>query len=87
MLVASSLSAEQGRVVLSARRRAAVIKEKQNVSNHIDFLADFDAAGFSAHLAAQPELGLLPEWRTWFHSIDSDNPRADGPALAWRNVR
>lgn len=60
--------------------------EAQYVRNYFDRRRGFDVARCPAHLASQSRVGLLPEWRTWLDSFDSDHSDAVGPVLGGRNV-
>ena len=60
--------------------------ETRYVRNNIDRCRDFDADRGSAHMASQPAVGLLPEWRAWTDLFDSDHPVTDGPAVSGLNI-
>jgi hypothetical protein len=45
--------------------------ENNHVGNDSDCVVDFDAAGFGSTVAAQSQLGLLPEQWAWAGPVDS----------------
>ena len=56
--------------------------EKRYVRNNFAHRRDFDADWGSARMAAQPSVGLLPEWRSWPDLFDSDHPVTDGQVVS-----
>ena len=69
-----------------ARRDVYQGKENHNVRYYFDRHHNFDAFGRTAHVASQPKLGLLSEWRAWLNPFDSDHPVTVGPVISGRNV-
>jgi hypothetical protein len=61
-------------------------KEKRYVGNYFDRRSGLDVIGRSAHLASQPAVGVLPEWRTRPDPFDSNHSASAGPNLGGRNV-
>ena len=61
-------------------------KEKRYVGNYFDRRRALDVIWRTAHLASQPAVGVLPEWRTWPDPFDCDNSASAGPDLGGRNV-
>ena len=77
----------RGKAIERMRLRAVHSgKGEHHVRKDIDRHLDFDVAGRTTHVASQPELGLLPEWRDWLDPFDSDHPAAVGPDLAGRHL-
>jgi len=60
-------------------------KEKRH-GNHIDRRRHSALAGGTAHVASQPTVGLLPQWRAWPDSFDFDHPARVGPVIGGRYV-
>ena len=58
------------------------IREKNYVRNNFDCRRDFDVDWCSAHMASQPAVGLLPEWRAWLDLFDSDHPVTYGQVVS-----
>lgn len=61
-------------------------KEKHYVGYYFDRRRGLDVIWRAPHLASQPAVGLLPEWRTWPDSFDSNHSASAGPDLGGRNV-
>jgi hypothetical protein len=68
------------------RRDIHRYKEKHHVGNYFDRRFGVAVIGGAAHMASQPTVGLLPEWRTWLDSYGSDHPVGAGSDLAGGNV-
>jgi hypothetical protein len=61
-------------------------KEKRYVGNYFDRRLGLDVIWRAAHLASQPAVGVLPEWRTWPDPFDYYHSASAGPDLVGRNV-
>jgi hypothetical protein len=61
-------------------------RRKRYVGNNFDCIGDFDASGCTAHVASQSAVGLLPKWRAWHGSFDSDHPDSGGPDIAGKKA-
>lgn len=57
------------------------MKGKRHVRNNFDHRSGFAVSGSVAHLASQPEVGVLSQWRAWIGAFDSDHPVTVGSNL------
>jgi len=55
-----------------------------HVRNYFTCCSYFNASWGTAHLASQPSVGILSEWRTWSGPFDTDHIFIDGQALKGR---
>jgi len=76
----------QGEEILGRQASIRLLKNKENhhAGHNLDRHPDFNVSGGIAHMAAQPQLGLLPEWRVGPDPVDPAHPAAVGPHLVGR---
>jgi hypothetical protein len=68
------------------RRDIHRYKEKQYVGNYFDRRFGVAVIGGAAHVASQPTVGLLPEWRAWLDYYGSDHPVTAGSDLGGSSI-
>ena len=59
-------------------------KENRYGRHNLDRHPDFAVSGCIAHMASQPQLGLLPEWRVGLDPVDSAHPAPVRPHIGGR---
>jgi hypothetical protein len=84
--LARSLKVLMGETAVDVPGRIFAEKEIRHVRNYLNRCFGFDVAGCFAHMAPQPKMGLLSEWRHWFGPFDSDHSATSRPAVAVRIV-